>query len=528
MTDSAKSQTALMRTGIEGLDHILQGGLLMHRMYLIEGDPGAGKTTLAMQYLITGAQCGERCLFVTLSESEDELRASAQTHGMLLDGIKILEVIASEESLVPDARYTMYHPSEVEMGQTIRTVLEEVNSYKPTRLVFDSLSELRLLAQNALRYRRQILALKHFFSRKQCTVLFIDDKTGDIGDTHLHSIAHGVISLERISPEFGTIRRRLQIIKMRGSDFRAGFHDYSIRPGGVVVFPRLIAAEHYERHSSEQISAGIPALDALLGGGLGRGTSTLILGPAGTGKSSVACQYAVTAAARGERSALFVFDERHETYLERSSALNMDVEGLTGRGLIQLRQIDPAEMSPGEFAYAVRIAVERDDCRIVVIDSLNGFMNAMPSERHLTLQLHELLTYLGHKGVTTILLMAQHGLVGENVQVPVDASYLADTVIQMRYYEAMGEVRQAISVIKKRSGHHERTIRELRIESGKGIVIGQPIREFHGVLTGVPTYVGNGHGAGNSGQTQPGSPQPGSPQSGSPLLESPQPGKGKP
>lgn len=498
MTESVSGPKALLATGIEGLDHILQGGLLPQRMYLVEGDPGAGKTTLAIQFLAEGARLGECCVFITLSESEDELRASAQSHGWSLEGIKIVEVIASEESLKPDSRYTMYHPSEVEMGETISRVLEEVEKFKPTRLVFDSLAELRLLAQNAYRYRRQILALKQFFSRKQCTVFFIDDKTGDMGDTHLHSIAHGVISLERNSPDFGAMRRRLQIIKMRGSDFRAGYHDYAIRKGGVEVFPRLIASEHVSPYDREMIGSGIPAMDQLLCGGLARGTSTLILGPAGTGKSTIASQYAIAAAARGERSALFVFDESKSTYLERSAALNMDVAGLIERGVVFFRQIDPAEMTSGEFAHAVRKSVEVDDCRVVVIDSLNGYLNAMPSERHLTLHLHELLTYLGHKGVTTILLVAQHGLVGGSIHVPVDASYLADTVIQMRYFEAMGEVRQAMAVIKKRTGRHARTVRELRIQEEIGVVIGQPIREFMGVLTGTPTYLGDGNGNGHT------------------------------
>jgi circadian clock protein KaiC len=495
VTETATGELPLVGVGVEGLDDVLRGGLVANRMYLVEGDPGSGKTTLATQFLLEGVRLGQSCVFVTLSESEEELRASARSHGWSLEGVKIVEIIASEESLKPDARYTMYHPSEVELGETTRAVLAEAERTRPARLVFDSLSELRLLAQNPLRYRRQILALKQFFARQRCTVLFIDDKTGDLGDTHLHSIAHGVISMERTLPDYGTTRRRLQIIKVRGRDFRAGYHDYAIHRGGVEVFPRLVAAEHRTAFVRESIQSGLGPLDTLLGGGLARGTSTLILGPAGTGKSTLASQYVVAAAARGEHGAVFLFDESIATLFERSAALRLDVEGQVKAGRVSVRQVDPAELSSGEFAHAVRQTVEQQKARILVIDSLNGYLNAMPSERHLTLHLHELLTYLGQQGVTTLLLLAQHGLVEGSPQVPVDASYLADTVILMRYFEAVGEVRQALSVIKKRTGRHERTIRELRFEDGRGIVIGEPVREFQGVLTGTPSYTGNGEGA---------------------------------
>lgn len=480
----------MAQTGIEGLDHILLGGLVRDRLYLVEGDPGSGKTTLATQFLMEGLRQGERCMLITLSETDEELRASAASHGWSLDDVEVVEIIASEESLKSDSRYTMYHPSEVELGETVKTVLAEAERTKPARLVFDSMSELRLLAQNPLRYRRQILALKQFFARQQCTVLFIDDKTGDMGDTHLHSIAHGVISMERYSPEFGTMRRRMQIIKMRGSDFRAGFHDYGIVRGGVEIYPRLVAAEHKIDYPREAVKSGLLPLDTLLGGGLARGTSSLLLGPAGTGKSTLASQFALAAGERKENSALFLFDEAVETLYERSASLGMDVQGLVKNELLKIRQVDPAELSAGEFAHAVRQLVEKDNTKLVIIDSLNGYLNAMPTERHLTLHLHELLTYLGQQGVTTLLLMAQHGLVSSDANVPVDASYLADTIILMRYFEAMGEVRQAISVIKKRTGRHEKTIREIRFMKS-GLHIGEPLREFQGVLTGVPVFVGD-------------------------------------
>jgi circadian clock protein KaiC len=491
----------LVATGNKGLDKVLLGGLSAERLYLIEGDPGSGKTTLAMQFLLEGVKLGESCLYVTLSESEEELIDSAASHGWSLEGIRIVEIIAAEGSLKPDVRYTMYHPSEVELGETIKAVIAEAEQSKPSRLVFDSLSELRLLAQNPLRYRRQVLALKQFFARQHCTVLFIDDKTGDVGDTHLHSIAHGVISLERKSLDYGAMRRRLQIMKLRGREFRAGYHDFKIIHGGVEVYPRLVAAEHLKAYPRGVVLSGIPSLDALLGGGLSRGTSTLILGPAGAGKSTLSSQYAIQAAEHGERTTVFLFDESVATYFERSASLGLDIEHLHDLGMINVRQVDPAEMSPGEFAQEVRQAVEEQQSRFIVIDSLNGYLNATPNERHLTLHLHELLTYLGQQGVTTMLLMAQHGLVGGNIQVPVDASYLADTVILVRYFEIVGEVRQAISVIKKRTGRHERTIRELRF-GNHGLELGDPLRDFLGVMSGMPQYNGKTLRNTNQGEEQ--------------------------
>lgn len=484
-----KGQSELLQTGVPGLDEVLSGGLASHRLYLLEGDPGSGKTTLALQFLMEGVRQGERCMFITLSESKEELLASAKSHGWNLEGIDFLEIIASEEALTPDARYTMYHPSEVELGETTKEVRAAAERIKPNRLVVDSLSEIRMLAGNALRYRRQVLALKHHFTKQGCTVIFIDDRTNHSQDKHLHSLAHGVISMDRQTAEYGTIRRRIEISKLRGQSFREGFHDFQIRYGGIDVFPRLVAAEHRRSHSEHAIESGLPRLDALMGGGISKGTSTLILGAAGTGKSSMATQYVKAAVERGEHAAMFLFDESIAAFLERSSGLGINIEQYVDSGKIFLRPVDPAELTPGEFTHSLREVAEKNQSSIVVIDSLNGYLNAMPSDRFLPLHLHELLTYLGHKGITTLMTMTQHGLMGTAVGVPIDVSYIADSVIMLRYFEAFGEVRQAISVIKKRTGKHERTVRELRMDNG--LEVGEPLRGFRGVLAGVPEYIGS-------------------------------------
>lgn len=483
------SRQPVASTGIEGLDAILRGGLVQNRMYLVEGHPGGGKTTLGLQYLLAGVQRGEKCMLVALSETAEELSAIATEHGWSLDGIEIFDLRPSEESLSVDARYTMFHPSEIELSETTKALLAEAERIKPARLVFDSLSELRLLAQNPLRYRRQILALKEFFSRRNCTVLMLDDEAGTQADMHLRSMVHGVIGLERHSPEYGVTRRRLQVVKIRGWAFKEGYHDFLIKRGGLEVFPRLVASEHVETFVRDNVQSGLASLDKLLGGGLARGTSTLITGPAGSGKSSIAAQYAVASASRGQRASLFMFDESIATLMERSAGLGLDVQPLVDSDQLSLRQIDPAEMTAGQFSHVVRTEVEQNGTKLLIIDSLNGYLHSMPSEKLLTVHLHEILTFLGQKGVTTLLIMAQHGMVGAVTGAPVDTSYLADTVILTRFFEARGEVRQAVSVIKKRTGHHERTIREMKLSS-KGIFIGEPLREFEGVLTGMPTYTG--------------------------------------
>jgi circadian clock protein KaiC len=483
----------LVPTGVEGLDDILRGGMPQGCLTLISGTPGTGKTTLAMQFLLDGAARGERCLYVTLSETLREIGKIARSHGWNLYGIHVRELIPSERSLSPSAQLTVFNPSEVELGETTEAMISMVEEIRPQRVVLDSLSELRLIAQNSLRYRRQVLALKQFFAGHDCTVLLLDDQTGGVEDDHLQSIAHGVVVLEQQANQFGAERRRLRVSKMRSVDFRGGYHDFTIQRGGLDVYPRLIAAEHFTEFADRDLSTGNEHLDMLLGGGLPTGTSTLLIGPAGTGKSTIATQFAIASAARGERVAIFAFDENSGTFRSRSRKLGMDVSAALQNNLISLQQVDPAEMSSGEFAAIVRRACQGDDtagipARMIIIDSLNGYLNAMPEEKFLTAQLHELLSYLAQQGVVTVLTVTQSGMVGTMTS-PVDTTYLADNVILLRFFETRGTIRRAVSVMKKRNGPHERTLRELDMD-GNGIRIGEPLTDFHGVLTGVPAYVG--------------------------------------
>ncbi|KQU61973.1 circadian clock protein KaiC [Sphingomonas sp. Leaf339] len=480
---------ALALTGIKGLDDILNGGLTPDRMYLVEGTPGTGKTTLGLGFLLAGADVGDTGLYITLAETEVELRAVARTHGWSLDALTLFEMVPVD-GLGEDQEQTLLHPSEVELGETIRDMMAKVDELRPTRVVIDSLSELRLLAQSPIRYRRQILALKHFFSTRQCTVLFLDDKSATGSDLQLHSIAHGVIALEQVLSGFGAQRRRLHVVKMRGVRFRGGYHDFEIERGGLCVFPRLVAAEHETHKAGSAVSTGSSELDALLGGGLVPGTATLLTGPAGVGKTTAAVQCMVAALKRGEKAAYFLFDERLPTLLTRSAALGMDLQPFLDDGTLSIRAIDPAEMSPGQFAGALQAAVEEDDARVVIIDSLNAYLQSMPNEQFLVLQMHEMLTYLGQKGVVSLLILGLHGVMGD-IRADIDLSYLSDTVVQLRYFEANGEVRQAISVIKTRTARHERAIREFQIGSN-GLQVGPPLRNFQGVLTGVPTFSGEG------------------------------------
>jgi circadian clock protein KaiC len=491
MSGIATNPDDVISIGVPGLDDVLNGGLRRNRSYLIEGVPGSGKTTLSLQFVRSAASRGESVLYVTLSETVEEMRATAESHGWSLDGVTLREIMPSEDALDPGEASTMFHLSEVELATTTQQVIADVESLCPTCVVIDSLSELRLLSGSALRYRRQILALKQYFNKRGCTVMLLDDLTNTDQATHIQSIAHGVILLEQMNPEYGADRRRLRVRKYRGVAFRGGYHDYAIKTGGIEVYPRLVAAESRATNTRLRLASGVPEIDSLLGGGIEQGTSTLIVGAAGTGKSTLALQFAAAAAGRGQKSAIYIFDESPITLTTRAAELGIDVASAVDGGTVHLRQVDPAELSPGELTHGIREAVERDDVKLVVIDSLNGYLNAMPEERFLTVQLHELLTYLSQRNVATILVCAHSGLLGAQMSTPVDATYLADAVVLIRYFEARGEVRQALSVMKKRGSKHERTIREFKFDNGR-IFVGEALREFRGVLTGVPVYEGDG------------------------------------
>jgi circadian clock protein KaiC len=476
-------------TGVDGLDAILDGGYASHRMHLIEGQPGTGKTTLALQFLFDGRARGEKGFYVTLSETRDELIQVAETHGWSLDGIHIYELIPPELSLDPKREQSVVYASDLELGETVRMVFDEVERVGPARVVFDSLSEIRLLAQSTLRYRRQVVALKHFFAKEGCTVLFLDDLTENADDFNLHSLAHGVVRLEQRAVEYGAERRRLRVFKMRGRRFRGGFHDFVIRKGGIMLFPRLVASDYAGYHGDEApVMSGVAELDNLLGGGLDRGTSTLLLGPSGSGKSSFALQYVMAALQRKERALFVTFDETKHIFRKRAAGMGWDLRPDIEAGRLILEQVDPAELCPGELTGMIRKHVTEDGVRIVVLDSLSGYQNAVPAEQFMLLMMHELLTYLNQQGVVTILVLAQHGLVGP-MQSAVDLTYLSDTVLVMRFFESGGKIRRAISALKKRTGRHEDSIREYKLDH-RGIRVGPPLDEFQGVLTGVPVFTG--------------------------------------
>ena len=483
-----KATTPKASSGIPGLDDVLGGGFPTGHIYLIQGDPGVGKTTLGLQFLLAGTGGGQKQLYITLSETADELRDVAHSHGWDLSGVEIHEVTPNMELAASDDN-TLFHPSEIELGETTRDFLEVVDRIGPSRIVIDSLSEVRLLSQTALRYRRQILALKQIFARRGSTVLLLDDRSEEPGDMHVESIAHGILDLEQLAPLYGAERRRLRVKKLRGVGFRGGFHDMRILTGGLTIYPRLVASEHQQTFSARTLESGSEGLDRMLGGGLEHGTTTLILGPAGTGKSAIAAVYAAAVASRGEHVALFHFEEGLGTLNQRTQALGIPLREEIEAGRVRVQQVDPAEMSPGEFSWAVRDAVEKDNAKLVVIDSLNGYYASMPEETFLTLHLHELLTYLRHKGVVALLTMAQHGFVG-NIGAPVDLSFLADTVLLLRFFESNGEIHKAISVPKKRAGRHETAIRELSLD-GRGVTFGEPIRDFQGILSGAPQFMGS-------------------------------------
>lgn len=487
MSERSTTATLFERagTGIATLDHILDGGFPRNRVYLLEGDPGTGKTTIALQFLLAGTQRNEVALYVTLSETADELRASAATHGWSLDTVQIHEFI-TEGTLTTDAQYTVFQPSEVELGNTMTGLFESVSRVAPTRVVIDSLAEMRLLARDPLRYRRQILAMKQFFQGRGCTVLMLDDRTFDSADRQLHSIAHGVIRLEQLSREYGPSRRRLQVVKLRGSGYREGLHDFAIRPGGIVPFPRLVAVEHETTFTPEVFESGVPGLDVLLGGGLETGTTCLLTGPAGVGKTIIASHYAVAAAKAGRHVTFFVFDEERRTLLNTTASVGIELRAQIDRGFATVRAVNPAELSPGEFAQLARAAVEHDGAKVVVVDSLNGYLAAMPEESMLGSHLRELFSYLRQRGILTLVTMAMHGILGQ-MHANIDVSYLADTVVLLRYYEQQAEIRRAISVVKRRGHRHETRVRELRISS-QGIET-HDVVGLHGVLTGVPQFM---------------------------------------
>jgi circadian clock protein KaiC len=487
-TRDASTTTGRVSTGVAGLDGILHGGLPPNHLYLVEGTPGTGKTTLALQFLLAGAASGQRGVYVTLSESRHELSEVAASHGWSLENIEVVE-LSADENAGSEEPYTVFHPAELELQETMTAVLDAIERSKPALVVLDSLSEMRLLARDPLRFRRQILALKQFFSGRQATVLLLDDKSGAEGDLQLHSLAHGVILLEHVALEYGAERRRLQVTKLRGLRFWGGYHDFRIRTGGLVVYPRISTGDADYGPESRQLTSGSPALDTLLGGGLQVGSSLLIMGPAGTGKSVLATQYACAATGRGDRARFYLFDERKNSFLLRSTALEMSINASIENGTLALAQIEPTQMSPGEFANDVMRSVEVDDVRLIVIDSINGYMKSMPEERLLPIQIHELLSYLSNRRCTSIMTLVQHGVFGNPVDEAAEVSYLADTVLLLRYFEFLGSVREAISVVKKRSGDHERTIRECRVAKG-GLSVGEPLFEFQGVLTGVPQYRG--------------------------------------
>jgi circadian clock protein KaiC len=476
-------------TGVTGLDEVIGGGLARNRLHLLEGSPGTGKTTIAMQFLLTGAEAGEAGIYVSLAETERELRDGAKSHGWTIgDRVEVFELVPPESVLDPNHHQSLLYSSDLELGETIKRIFEAIERLKPKRVVIDSLSEIRLLAQSSLRYRRQILALKHYFAQHESTVIMLDDLTTETTDRAVHSIAHSVIHLDQLAPIYGGERRRLRVVKCRGQSFRSGYHDFTIVKGGIHAFPRLVAAEHRTEFTGQLLASGLAELDLLLGGGIAAGSSTLVLGPAGTGKSLLVLHYIAAAVARGEHAALFVFDEELGLLFARAKGLGIDIAAMRDAKMLFIEQMDAAELSPGEFSHRVRACVDRESISTVAIDSLNGYQAAMPEEQFLILHLHELLQYLNRRGAATFLTIAQHGMVGDMKQ-PIDITYLADTVIMLRYFEALGRVRRAMSVIKKRTGAHEDTIREFRIDR-HGLTVGPPLTQFQGVLRGVPTYVG--------------------------------------
>jgi circadian clock protein KaiC len=490
VSKTPRPENLRVTTGVSGLDDILGGGLPARRLYLVQGEPGSGKTTLALQFLLEGARRGEKVLYISLSETREEVEEVARSHNWSLADVEIVELSAIEKQLSASAQNTLFHASEVELTETTKLLLDAVEKVKPTRCAFDSLSELRLLSHDALRYRRQILSFKQYFAGRNCTTLLLDDRSNEGADSHVLSLAHGVIVLQQLAPEYGAARRRLTVQKVRGATYRGGYHDYVIETGGITIFPRLVAAEHHRNFANKHLSSGLTELDALLGGGLAHGTATLLSGPPGSGKSNIALTYAINAARQGEKVALYTFDESLPVLFARAAGLDFGLDKLVEEGRVMVLQIDPAELSPGELTTRIRRAVEEDGVKVVYIDSLNGYLHSMGEERYVNLQLHELITYLNQQGVVTMIVVAPSGMMGQ-MPSPIDVTYLADTVLMFRFFEADGAVHKAISVVKKRTGTHEHTIRELFIERA-GIRVGPPLDAFRGVLTGVPVLIEKG------------------------------------
>jgi circadian clock protein KaiC len=485
----------MIPTNVPGLDNVLAGGFLQDAFYLVQGDPGSGKTTLALQFMQGRRKAGDRCLYISLTESQRDLRNTCDSHGWSLEGIELRDLTRSIPDLTESGEASVFHPADTELSEMMKLIAVDVERVRPNCVVFDGLSELRLLAGDRLRYRRQLLALKEFFAARRATVLVLDDRSSAFPDVQPESLVGGSMVLERHLPVYGRARRRLFVTKVRGSNFREGYHDYEIVTGGLLVHPRLVAGEHHDKFEQALCRSGIPNLDAMLHGGLTAGSTTLLLGPAGAGKSTISTQFVVNALQQGKKAAIYMFDEVMHILIERAEKLCFGKPGGFGayveEGLLHAQQIDPAEMSPGAFAHEVQRAVEAG-AKVIVIDSLNGYLNAMPQESFLTTHLHELFAYLNQKGILTIMVVAQHGMLTAGTPGDVDVSYLADTVMLFRYFETNGEVNQALSVLKRRTGSHERTIRELKIEP-TGVRVGEPLRQFRGIMTGVPQYQSGPH-----------------------------------